>query len=219
MRRITREQAREIDRICVEEFGLPGVVLMENAALALLDACRDMLGGLRDKRVAIVCGGGNNGGDGYALARHLANGGAAVTIRAARPIDALAGDAAVNATVCRAMGLPTEEDGTLPEADLIVDALLGTGLTSPPRDGAAEVIRAMNAHGGPVLSVDVPSGLDADAGRPLGPPSACVRADRTVTFVAEKVGFPRARAWTGEVVVGDIGCPRAAVERALERAG
>ena len=219
MRRITRAQAREVDRVCVDDFGLPGIVLMENAALALRDTCRDMLGDVRDKRVAIVCGGGNNGGDGYALARHLANAGADVTVHAAKPIDDLTGDAAVNATVCRAMGLPIEDGVNLANADLIVDALLGTGLSSPPREDAAEAIRTVNAHGGPVLAVDVPSGLDADAGRPTGPPSACVRADRTVTFVAEKVGFPRARAWTGEVVVGDIGCPRAAIERAIARAG
>ena len=208
---LTRRQAREVDRICVEDFGLPGVVLMENAAIALLAACRDVLGDLTGKRVTIVCGGGNNGGDGYALARHLHNVGAKPTLLPAKRD--LTGDAKINADVAAKMDLPTTDnlDG---DADLIVDALLGTGLTSPPRPDVAGLIRAVNRHPAPTLAVDVPSGLDADTGRPAGDPSACVRADVTCTFVAAKAGFSRAAAWTGRVVVGDIGCPRRAVDLA-----
>ena len=213
MKRLTRDQSREIDRRAVEELHLPSIVLMENAARALAEAAVQMLDG--KKRVLIVCGGGNNGGDGYAVARHLHNRGIAVSILATKSVEELDGDAATNARVAAAMGLTIKSASPdavrAAEADLIIDALLGTGLTKPPREDAAALIRAMNAHPAAVLAVDVPSGLDCDTGRPLG---ACVRADRTVTFVAEKAGFGEASArdYLGEVTVGDIGVPPELVE-------
>jgi NAD(P)H-hydrate epimerase len=214
VRRLTREQSRELDRICIEVFGIPGLLLMEHAGIALQDACREMLG---DRlRVGIVCGGGNNGGDGYTLARLLANRGSQVRLFATKPFDALQGDAGVNARICERMKLSIEpaDPGLVRDAsvDLLVDALLGTGLTRPPRPDAVALIDAINANPAPVLAVDVPSGLDCDTGRPIG--DACVRADRTVTMVAEKVGFPHAGAYVGRVTVGDIGAPSVAVEQA-----
>ena len=196
---------------------------MENAARGLFDAVKGLLKlnnvvAFPNPTVLIVCGGGNNGGDGYALARHLHNAGHNVQVAATKPVDELHGDAATNAQVAARMNVAvspaTPELIASSAAALLVDALLGTGLTEPPRDDAAELIRAMNAHAAPTLAVDVPSGLDADAGRPLGPAEHCVRAAATATFVAEKVGFPRAAEWLGEVRVVDIGCPRAAIERA-----
>ena len=213
MNRLTRDQVREVDRRAIHELGLPGIVLMENAARALAEVALEMIGGRR--RVLVVCGGGNNGGDGYAVARHLHNRGAAVSILATKSVAELNGDAATNARVATAMGLSiqsaTPAAVRAAEVDLIIDALLGTGLTEPPREDAAGLIGAMNAHPAAVLAVDVPSGLDCDTGRPLG---ACVRADRTVTFVAEKAGFSEAaaRAFLGEVSVGDIGVPPDLVE-------
>ena len=207
-----------MDRICAEDFGLPTIVLMENAARALFDCVADVLGGRTPARVLVVCGGGNNGGDGYAVARHLGNAGHDVTILAAKPADEFDGDAAVNARVAEKMSLPilpaTADRIAASDADVIVDALLGSGLTSPPRPDAAALIRAMNAHPARVVSADVPSGLDGDVGRPLGDDEDCVRADATVAFVAERVGFEEAQAWLGRVVVGDIGCPREAIDRA-----
>ena len=208
MVRLTRKQSREIDRRAVEELHLPGIVLMENAARALAAAAAQMLDGKR--RVLIVCGGGNNGGDGYAVARHLHNCGAGVSILATKKVEELKGDAGTNARVAAAMELSiqsaTPEAVRAAEVDLVIDALLGTGLTEPPREDAVGLIEAMNAHPAAVLAADVPSGLDCDKGRPLG---ACVRADRTVTFVAEKAGFgaASARDYLGEVSVGDIGVP------------
>ncbi len=217
MNRLTRDQVREVDRRAIQELGLPGIVLMENASRALAEAALEMLGG--KQRVLIVCGGGNNGGDGYAVGRHLHNRGMFVSILATKSVEELDGDAATNARVAAAMGLAiqsaTPAAVRAAEVDLIIDALLGTGLTQPPREDAAGLIGAMNVHPAAVLAVDVPSGLDCDTGRPLG---ACVRADRTVTFVAEKAGFGEAaaREFLGEVTVGDIGVPSELIEAVRE---
>jgi NAD(P)H-hydrate epimerase len=170
--------------------------------------------------VLIVCGGGNNGGDGFAAARHLHSAGCAPLLLAATPVSQLTGDAAANAQIAGRIGIPIEPAtperiGDAP-ADLIIDALLGTGLDQPPREPAAALIRAMNARGLPILAVDLPSGLDCDTGRPLGPSEHCIRAHVTATMVAEKAGFPRARPWTGEVIVADIGAPPEAVRAAVE---
>jgi NAD(P)H-hydrate epimerase len=193
---------------------------MENAARALASAAIELLERAGGHRPLIVCGGGNNGGDGFALARHLHNAGIQPLILAATPVEQLSGDAATNALVCVRLGLPiapaTRQSIRDTPADLIVDALLGTGLDKPPRQPAAELIRAMNARGLPILAVDVPSGLDCDTGQPLGPPETCVRASLTVTMAAEKAGFGRAREWTGQVVVGDIGAPPEALATAIE---
>ena len=222
MTRLTRAQAREVDRICAEQYGLPTIVLMENAARALLDACRKVGGGW----FVVVCGGGNNGGDGFALARHLHNAGEDAIVLAAKPVDEMTGDAGTNARVCRAMGVPIRpvDAAAVREAAkgpscVIVDALLGTGLDRPPRADAAEIIKAINSSrpGCRVVAADVPSGLDCDAGRPFDS-DACVRADATVTFVAEKIGISKAGEWTGEVVVADVGVPRGVIDNVLGRA-
>lgn len=219
---LTREQVRRVDQICLDDFNLPGLLLMEHAALALLRVTREMLGNVAGKRVAIVCGGGNNGGDGYALARLLHLAGAEPTIFASKPTGELDGDAKTNADVCAAMQLgvqPAEPEAIAKfDCDLLVDGLLGTGLSEPPRDDAAAIILAMKRCTAPVLAIDVPSGLDCNTGKPLGEPSACLRATTTCTFVAPKFGFIQAGQWTGKVEIGDIGCPAEAVERALTEA-
>ena len=216
--RLTRAQVREVDRRSIEEYHIPGVVLMENAARAVADVAIDMLRGVEDPSVQIICGGGNNGGDGLAVARHLHNRGVHVEIALAVNPANYRSDAQVNWEIVRAMSLSTVpiEDADIPIAggviDLIVDALFGTGLSTEPRQPNHLWIELMNEFRVPVLAVDLPSGLDCDTGEPLGP--ACVRAARTVTFVAEKVGFanPISRQYLGEVTVGDIGCPRELVE-------
>ncbi len=210
----SRESVRAVDRAVVEDYALPSIVLMENAARALLGRAVAMLAGSSGP-VVIVCGPGNNGGDGFALARLLHNLGVAVRLVCTTPVDGATGDAGINARVCERMGMTIETahaGAALPGAALVVDALLGTGLTSAPREGAARLIDLLNAHPAPTLAVDLPSGLDCDTGEPLG---ACVRADETVTFVGMKLGFanPRAQRYTGAITVGDIGAPRAVVER------
>jgi NAD(P)H-hydrate epimerase len=222
---LSRATVRELDRRAIHEYGVPGVVLMENAGrgaaelLVRLDYERE--------RVLILCGPGNNGGDGFVMARHLENAGLRVTVMLFLPTTAvdLAGDAAVNyQTWIRSghsappiRGQLTDylrrvvlEDIAL-QRGWIVDALFGTGLARPLGPPFDEVVSAVNASRRPVLAVDIPSGLDCDTGEPLGP---TVRATHTATFVAPKLGFanPNARPWLGEVHVLDIGAPKKLVD-------
>ncbi len=214
-RPFTVAELRALDRRAVEEYGLPGIVLMENAG-------RNAAALLRTRGastpVVICCGKGNNGGDGLVIARHLDAAGIGVRILFAVDPATLTGDAAINLRVVQASGLSlkwvqiaAEWSTELSVAMWIVDALLGTGLTGPVRAPFVTPMTAINAAGKPVLAVDLPSGFDADAGRPWGD---CVRATETVTFAARKVGFdqPDAAKWTGPVTVCDIGAPRQLLE-------
>jgi NAD(P)H-hydrate epimerase len=215
MLHLTRDQVRDIDRRSAEQYHIPTIVLMENAARAVADeACR-MMGGECIGEVLILCGGGNNGGDGLAAARHLHNRGADVTIALCTDPSGYKGDALINWNIAQAMKLEAAPFAERllddPRPMLVIDAVFGTGLTEPPRDPFPAVAAAVSKSGLPVLAVDLPSGLDCDTGVP---PGACIAAARTVTFVAEKVGFakPEARRFLGDVVVGDIGCPRELIE-------
>ena len=198
---MNRQDIRSLDRLATEEYGIPGIALMENAATGAAVIALDMLDGAGD--VLIVCGSGNNGGDGWAMARHLANAGCDVTIRSIS-LPKPDTDAAVNASICNNMGIPTTEDW--PEADLLIDAVLGTGLDRPVEDDLLDVIKSINAASSPVLSLDIPSGLDADSGTPLGD---AVVADVTATFAAWKQGFLNLESmrWTGTIHTIDIGTP------------
>ena len=211
---LTRAQVREIDRRSIEEYHIPGVVLMENASRGVADAVGEELLALTGKptgRVLIVCGGGNNGGDGLAAARHLHNRGADVHIALTLDGAKYRGDALIQWQIVQAMRLPIfpATPGALAAfaADILVDAIFGTGLSEPPRPPFAELVAAMESTKIPILAVDLPSGLDCDTGQPLGP---TLHARRTVTFVAPKAGFvfPEARDYIGRVTVTDIGCPR-----------
>ncbi len=224
MNSLTRDQTRRVDRLAVEELGMPSLLLMENAAInataAILDMLENSCGKAPDQAsTAVLCGGGNNGGDGYAIARHLHNWGGRVVIYAAKAPADLCGDAAVNMDICARMGLPIHviNDPSVlavcQDTDVMVDALLGTGFHGDVRDPLASVIHAINAVRGPcVVAVDTPSGLDCDTGRATGP---AVRADVTVTFVDRKVGFdaPEAASFLGTVRVAEIGVPPQLVER------
>ena len=222
---LTRQQVREVDRRAIEDLGVPGVVLMENAARHAADTVLDLLEDelhlvAADAQVGVLCGGGNNGGDGYALARHLHNHGVAVTLCAAVPVADLQGDARTNADICVRLGLPVvnvADDAAAAQAALqwprmhvLVDALLGTGFRGQVRPPVADLIAHCNAvrarHGVRVVAVDVPSGLDCDTGEAA---SLAIEADLTVTFVAMKAGFAHAAAelYVGRVIVADIGVP------------
>jgi NAD(P)H-hydrate epimerase len=214
----SRDEVRAFDRYCIETLGVPGAVLMENAGRQIADEARLMLLLVATPRVVVVAGRGNNGGDGYVVARHLAIHHIAVEVVLVARREEIQGDADTNLRTLEAMGLPiTVLDGppedTLPRlaarlaaADFIVDGLLGTGTRGEIRPPLAGVIDAINAAARPVLAIDIPSGMDCDTGRPLGP---TIRAARTVTMAALKAGFknPEAEAYTGEVVVVDIGVP------------
>lgn len=224
-RALSREQARRVDRIARERFGLPGLVLMENAGLlATLELCAR---GVPSGPVAVLCGAGNNGGDGFVIARQLANRGAQVRVYVTRDRLARAApdDGDLNRGVVEAMGLPVIHIGQVEALEqarrewagcsLRVDALLGTGFSGELRAPLGAVIEAWNDAGhGQVVAIDLPSGLDADTGLPA---AATVRADRTLTFVAPKLGFsaPGAAAYTGAVTVLPIGAPCAALDAAL----
>lgn len=222
---LTRAQSRELDRLAMEELGIPGLVLMENAGLgaALELAARH---DLATTGVAVLCGGGNNGGDGYVVARQLAVRGARVHVFDWAPAERQRRDAAVNRAIVDRMGIERSDLRALDSASLaralagvglVVDGLLGTGFAGDVREPLAARIRALNAWraGAPatVAALDLPSGLDADQGRRCEP---IVVADLTLTFVAPKVGFAGASAWTGEVRVVPIGVPRALIERVAD---
>lgn len=217
MLRLTRAQVREIDRQSIEQYRIPGIVLMENAALAVADAACEMLDNNCIGQILILTGGGNNGGDGLAAARHLRNRGADVTILLTTDPQRFTGDAQINWQIAQAMKISTRmldpERLAHTPATLIIDAIFGTGLTQPPHDPFKYIVRALNKVHLPVLAVDLPSGLDADTGLPLG--NECITAARTVTFVAEKAGFsnPVAKPFLGHVTVADIGAPSELIER------
>ena len=207
--RLTRAQVREIDRRSIEEFQIPGIVLMENAARVVSETAMRYLAA-DSPSVLILCGGGNNGGDGLAVARHLHNRGVDVSIGLTIGPEKFQGDALINWNIVRAVGIKTSsataETISRCGSNLIIDAIFGTGLVKAPRPPFGELVNAIRNLGRPVLAIDLPSGMDCDSGEALGD---CIAATVTVTFVAEKAGFAlaSAKALTGEVIVGDIGCP------------
>jgi NAD(P)H-hydrate epimerase len=211
MLRLTREQLRRIDQRATSDYGIPGIVLMENAARAAADVACQMMQGDCVGEVLILCGGGNNGADGMALERPLDKRGCEVLIQITIDPERYQGDALTNYRIAQKMNLAIEPLN-LPAiastpAILIVDAVFGTGLTRPPREPFDQIAHTINGLRIPVLAIDLPSGMDCDTGKT---PGACIKATRTVTFVAEKLGFdePAARQLLGLVTVADIGCPR-----------
>jgi NAD(P)H-hydrate epimerase len=217
MVRLSRAQVREVDRRAIEQYHIPGIILMENAAVAVADAACEMLDKFRAGPVLILVGGGNNGGDGLAAARHLHNRGVKLSLMLTTDPGRFAGDALINWKIIQAMGLvahPVDPHALAhAPASLVIDAIFGTGLTRPPREPFGTIVHALKQLRAPVLSVDLPSGLDADSGQPLG--IDCITATRTITFVAEKQGFahPAAAQYLGRVAVADIGEPRELIEQ------
>ncbi len=221
MRILTAAEMREVDRRAIEDIGIPSMVLMENASIGIADAIAESFGAA--EMVAIVCGPGNNGGDGLALARHLDARGfrlrVFLVIRSSQP----SGDAAAQLEILRRSGLPVETidaDSDLgpPVAacagcDLIVDALFGTGLTRPLAGHFAELVERLDALRRPILAVDLPSGLDGSRAEPPGPH---LSAELTVTFAAPKVAhvFSPAADAAGSVVVTDLGIPPYLIDQA-----
>ncbi|QDT62832.1 NAD(P)H-hydrate epimerase [Calycomorphotria hydatis] len=222
--KLTREQVRDVDRIAIEEYGLPGIVLMENAGR---NTAHLLLEQEPLQTVTICCGKGNNGGDGYVIARHLLNHGYSVKVLLFADPSELMGDAAINFGVLKKMNadittFPTADEVTdeklkplLSGSDWIVDALLGTGTRGELREPFPIIINAINKCDAKVLAVDLPSGLDCNTGEVLG---TAVQANITATFVAEKAGFEAesARDVLGEVRVVDIGAPLEIVDRVTQ---
>ncbi len=211
MKLCTASEMREIDRLAIEEHGIPSLLLMENAGAAV--ALRaEAVAGFDHSCFVVLCGKGNNGGDGFVAARRLWNRGHHVECRLACDPDELKGDAKTNHELARRSGIPIvafSSDGSdFAAADLIIDALLGTGFSGEPHGVIAEAIQAANASLLPIVAVDVPSGLDATSGRAS---EICVRATETVTFGLPKIGLAQypGREMAGEITVADISLPRA----------
>jgi len=213
---MTRDEVRAFDKWAINTLGLPGVVLMENAGISCAELIKDKLSGGSRPKVCIFCGTGNNGGDGSVIARHLINSGFKVIVVLCGDRGKVKGDAKINLDVLERLGQPIERldltDSNIPEqvknfaadADMLVDAVFGTGLTGQLGNEHKVLIESINAQNCPILAVDIPSGLDCDTGQPLG---AAVKASYTVTFVAVKKGFTTnsAAQYTGEVFVASIG--------------
>ena len=219
MKILTAEQMRNVDRRAIERFGVPSIVLMENAALAVVDAIFEHYPTI--ERAAIFCGLGANGGDGLAVARHLENRGVVPTVLIVGNRAKFTGDARINFEICERLNIPMydiidvdEVDEAIAhasDADLIVDAIFGTGLNREPSGVHADVIRAIAELRIPVIAVDLPSGANASSGTPFEP---CIHAEVTVTFAAPKLChvFDPAATFCGEIIVADIAIPNAAVD-------
>lgn len=235
---LSRDEVRELDRRAIEEFGVPSIVLMENAGRGVAELLMRL--NPERKPVTIMCGPGNNGGDGFVMARHLQNHGWPLRVWLFAPstdnpgrilrlgiaprlsLDCdinfrifVRGEADITFVDSRSGILEVQRkqlaNSLAIERTWIVDALFGTGLDRSLASPFDEVVAAINASGNPVLAVDIPSGLDCDTGQPLGP---TVKATHTATFVGWKKGFLQAstKPWTGEVHVIDIGAPKMLVD-------
>ncbi len=221
MKLLTAAQMRKLDETAIKDMGIPGIVLMENASRGLFKVISNEMAPLDGKYALIVCGKGNNGGDGFAVARYLLNAGATPeVVLGAKPAD-IKGDAKTNMEICVRMGIPvisiTEAKKLSPlrnrvkKADLLVDALLGTGVKGEVKPFYLKIIKAINNADCPVFAVDVPSGISVDEGRVY---NGAVEADHTATFGAAKIGLfvhPAAEK-AGSVYVVDIGIPRSLLD-------
>ena len=204
----TAAQVRALDERAIRDLGIPGPVLMENAGRLATDVLLDLHGTAARQGVRVLCGRGNNGGDGWVMARHLALRG--VPVRVAALPGPMSADCALNRGICERMGLVVDDDWQPGDdlgrggAGLLVDALLGTGLASDLRGVVAAWVTRANASGLPILAVDLPTGLHADRGAPLG---VAIRATSTVTFGRLKAGLllEPGPDYCGQVIVADIG--------------
>ena len=213
---MSRDEVRAFDAWAINTIGIPGVVLMENAGRSCAELVIDKLEDAAGQKVCIFCGTGNNGGDGYVIARHLINHGIKVTVVVCGDRSKIKGDAKTNLNILEQMGEsveslnPSDRDiaGQVGHfcagAGIIVDSLFGTGLRGQLSDEYKRLMESINACESPVLAVDIPSGLDCDTGEPHG---EAIKAAWTVTFVAVKKGFLSANAvkYTGEIFIASIG--------------
>ena len=213
---MTRDEVRAFDAWAINTIGIPGVVLMENAGRSCAGLIEDKLKGIANPKVCIFCGTGNNGGDGYVIARHLINRGIRAAVVVCGDRNKIKGDAKINLDILERMGETIEQlnptDRDIAEqvgrfsagVDVIVDSIFGTGLRGQLSEEYRNLLECINSRNCPILAVDIPSGLDCDSGEPLG---MAINATWTVTFVAVKKGFTSTNAskYTGEIFVASIG--------------
>jgi hydroxyethylthiazole kinase-like uncharacterized protein yjeF len=209
---LTRQQVRDFDSWAINTAGVPGVVLMENAGRGCAQIVIAELKKCNGSKVRVFCGTGNNGGDGFVVARHLKNAGVEVVVGLCGPGSKIKGDALVNYKIASNMKIAIEELADMEKSiralaadcDLIVDAIFGTGLTGQLAGGFDKLIDAINSLNKPIIAVDIPSGLDCDTGEPL---ETAIKAIATVTFAAAKKGFKNQRSieYTGDIYIASIG--------------
>lgn len=218
---LSRAKVREVDAVAIDEYSLPGIVLMENAGRNASEAIVRLFDSISDQNVVVVVGPGNNGGDGLVIARYLELAGAKVRVVLASPPQRFRGDSLTNLEiinrsginqVCLAGAVAVQWQNALLSATCVIDAILGTGATDAARGDSKVAIESilgrMKIDPRPrVISIDVPSGFDCDRGVPCGP---CVCANETLTFVASKQGFKTngAEIYTGRIQIVDIGVPQ-----------
>jgi len=218
---LNTSDVRELDRLAQSLFSIPGLLLMEHASLGLAEVLLSLPSDGR-RHFVFICGRGNNGGDGFAAARHIHNRGFPSSVILAGRLEQIrkGSDAETNALIASKMKIPIIECDSSSEVlahldaatpDFVIDALLGTGLSSDVRGMLSEVIDGVNERHLDVTAVDMPSGLNSDTGKPLG---TAIIAQRTVTFAFQKMGLARkeARPFCGEIFVKGIGLPRAVVQ-------
>ena len=219
------ESCRDLDHLATCEYGIPSIVLMENAAIALANHAITMLKSARSSVILIATGTGNNAGDGFAAARHLSNLGYHPTVITTAPTDQLRGDAQVNFDIIKKMNieiipakayLDQHTSSSTPAPGLIIDAIFGTGLNRPITGIAQKLVSHINdaqQSGALTLAVDVPSGLDAQTGLALG--DSVVISDQTITFAALKDGYRAfdAQQYLGRVTVAPISIPEQLIAR------
>ena len=206
-----RSEVRRVDKIAIEQYGISGLVLMENAGRGAAERISEIHDD--SSPVCVLCGTGNNGGDGYVIARHLQLLGCDVRILSLVSLEKLSGDAAVNAKIAEKAKISiTVANSTddlrslIKDGETVVDCLLGTGATGEPRGLYGDAVRIANEKGGRRVAIDLPTGLDCDTGQPS---AMTFRADLTITFVATKDGFAceDAKPYLGKVEVVGIGVP------------
>lgn len=214
MKVVTASEMEEIDRRAIEDYGMAGIVLMENAGRGAADAIEGFLKDKHVESVLVITGKGNNGGDGFVVARQLVNRGLKCTVLLACEKSSINGDAKINLDIALKMEIDLLEIGDdlsackdlINSSSLVVDALFGTGLNQDVRGKYREIISMINSSDTPVISLDIPSGLNATTGNPMG---IAVEAEMTVTFCLPKAGlviYPGAD-YAGELVLADIGAP------------
>ncbi|MHC4293103.1 MAG: NAD(P)H-hydrate epimerase [Planctomycetota bacterium] len=214
---MSREEVRDFDSWAINDLGIPGVVLMENAGRSCAELIKEELAAISEPKVCIFCGKGNNGGDGYVIARHLLNSGFKIKVVLCGQSEKVVGDAKINLDILQQIHEPVNEieletcdiASTVKSfalgCEMIVDALFGTGLKGELNASYKQLIECINALGIPTLAVDIPSGLDCDTGEILG---TSIKAKYTVTFAAMKKGFVsnvQAPEYTGQIYISSIG--------------
>jgi NAD(P)H-hydrate epimerase len=214
---MSRDEVRRFDAWAINELGIPGACLMENAGRSCAELIIKKLADIENPKVCIFCGTGNNGGDGYVIARHLFNASIKLSVVICGDKSKVKGDALINLNIIEGLKLsisqlemtPCQIAGRVKKfahgSDILVDALFGTGLKGELTAPYQELINAVNACNLPVVAVDIPSGLDCDTGRPLG---EAIKAVDTVTFVAVKKGFVAGAYsinYTGQIHIASIG--------------